>query len=96
MPFHPPESLSDNITSYIENKIIGLELKPGERILEAKLAEEMGVSRGPVRDSLRMLEKSWLVERLPRKCAHVSKLTENHVNSIFEVLIELYAVFVRR
>ncbi|MBU0993791.1 MAG: GntR family transcriptional regulator [Proteobacteria bacterium] len=96
MQFHIPDSLSDHITGYIENKIITLELKPGQRILEANLAEEMGVSRGPIRDSLRTLEKSWLVERLPRKCAHVSKLTENHVNSIFEVLIELYAIFVRR
>jgi DNA-binding GntR family transcriptional regulator len=91
-----PENVSEQITSHIENQIVTLKLKPGQRILESKLAEEMGVSRGPIRDSLRRLERNWLVEVFPRRGARVTELTEHYINSLYDVLFELFIVFVRK
>jgi len=96
MEFKGPENIAEQITSHIENKIITLQLKPGQRILESQLAEEMGVSRGPIRDSLKKLERSWLVELFPRRGARVTELNEKHIESVFDVLNELYIMFVRR
>lgn len=96
MKITKPENISDQITNKIAENIITLKLKPGQRILEAKLAEEMGVSRGPIRDSLRKLERNWLVELFPRREARVTEITENYVEDIFDVLHELYITFVRK
>lgn len=89
-------NISEQITNKIEESIITLKLKPGQRILESRLAEEMGVSRGPVRDSLRKLERNWLVELFPRREARVTDLTENYIENIFDTLKELYVSFVRK
>ena len=96
MKFKGPENIAEQITALIENKIITLELKPGERILESQLAEEMGVSRGPVRDSLKALEGRWLVELFPRRGARVADMDKKHIESIYDVLNELFIMFVRR
>jgi DNA-binding GntR family transcriptional regulator len=90
------KNLTEYVTNYISNKIITLEMKPGERILETAIAEELGLSRGPIRDSLKILEKYWLVELLPRRGARVTEITEKYINNIFDVLIELYSIFTRK
>ncbi len=95
MNFILPQNVSEQISDDIAEKIISLKLKPGQRILESKLAEEMGVSRGPIRDSLRRLERNWLVELFPRREARVTELTEDYINDIFNVLNDLYVSFVR-
>ncbi len=95
MRIRTPKNISEQITNHIEESIITLKLKPGQRILESQLAEEMGVSRGPIRDSLRKLERSCLVELFPRREARVTELTEDYINSIFNVLNDLYVSFVR-
>ena len=51
-------TLPDQIADYLLGKIVRLEIEPGERILEAEVAEELGVSRSPVREALRILEKT--------------------------------------
>ncbi len=96
MALKSPENIVEQVTSFIEERIITLDLKPGQRILESALAEEMGVSRGPVRDALRKLERHWLVELFPRRGARVTLLDEKHIESVFDVLRELYIAFVRR
>ena len=76
MTFAPKETLAIQVAQYVSEKIIRSEFKPGEKIQEEKLAEELGVSRSPVRESLRILEKARLVEVVPRHGAHVTE-TEN-------------------
>ena len=62
---------------------------PGQRIMEQALAAEFGVSRGPVRDALRLLEKDGLVTILPRRGAQVTKLTIQEVREIFDIRVAL-------
>ncbi len=49
MKFEAAATLAEQITQFLSDKIVRLELKPGERIIESKLAEELNTSKAPVR-----------------------------------------------
>lgn len=82
--------LPDQIADYLAEKIIHMEIKPGERIYEAKIAEELGVSRSPVREALYILNKQFLVEFLPRRGAVVSGFSIKFISDLYDVLTALY------
>jgi DNA-binding GntR family transcriptional regulator len=86
------KNLSEQIAGYLRVQIIRGELVPGERILEAKLAEAMEVSRGPIREALRILEKTRLIELTPRRGARVTEMSPGDIESLYDVLTELYAL----
>lgn len=56
------ESLGPRVASALREAIAAGELQPGERLIEVDLAEQFGVSRGPVRDAFRILQAEGLVE----------------------------------
>jgi len=60
-------------------------LRPGERMMEIQLAEEMGVSRTPVREAIRKLELEGLVAMVPRKGAYVASLSMKDIIEVFEI-----------
>ncbi len=60
-------------------------LKPGERIMEIKLAEELGVSRTPVREAIRKLELEGYVVMMPRRGTYVADMSIRDINEIFEI-----------
>jgi DNA-binding GntR family transcriptional regulator len=60
-------------------------LSPGTRIPEARLAEELGVSRGTVRDALRQLQRERLIVWKARRSPHVRSLTQEEVEDIYQV-----------
>ncbi|MFW6284555.1 MAG: GntR family transcriptional regulator, partial [Desulfosalsimonas sp.] len=72
MDFSVSSGLAEQIAAYLEDRIIRLEIKPGQRIREAAVAEELGVSRSPVREALRILENNLVVEIIPRRGARVT------------------------
>ena len=51
-------------------------LKPGERLMEIQLAEELGVSRTPVREAIRKLDQEGYVVMMPRRGAYVADMSE--------------------
>ncbi len=61
------------------------QLSPGERLLEVQLADEMGVSRTPVREAIRRLELEGFVVMVPRKGAYVAGLSIQDVESVYEI-----------
>lgn len=71
------ESLRDAIRKGI--------LKPGQRIMEIKLAEELGVSRTPVREAIRKLEIEGYVVMMPRRGTYVADMSIRDINEIFEI-----------
>jgi len=77
--------LRDIVFDAIKEAILTGRLKPGERLMEVQLAEEMGVSRTPVREAIRKLELEGLVVMVPRKGAYVSGLTLKDVAEVFEI-----------
>lgn len=60
-------------------------LRPGERLMEVQLAEEMGVSRTPVREAIRKLELDGFLIMVPRKGAYVAGITLKDIADVFEV-----------
>ncbi len=60
-------------------------LSPGERLMEIQLAEELGVSRTPVREAIRKLELERFVVMLPRRGTYVANLSLKDINEVFEI-----------
>jgi DNA-binding GntR family transcriptional regulator len=69
-------------------------LKPGDRLVETQLAEEMHISRFPIREALRYLEKEGLVETKPFKGTYVTQLTERDMEELYSLrsAIEAFAI----
>lgn len=60
-------------------------LEPGERLMEVQLAEELGISRTPVREAIRKLEQEGYVIMMPRRGTYVSDVSVGDVKEIFEI-----------
>lgn len=85
MSFVVHESLAEKIAIHLSDRIIKGELVSGERIQEARVVEELRVSRGSVREALLLLESRHLVTILPRRGAMVTELTADRVNGLYDV-----------
>jgi DNA-binding GntR family transcriptional regulator len=86
-------TLREVVADEIHGMIMRGELAPGERLFEDRLAEQLGVSRNPVREAIRALEGTGLVEVLPRRGAYVSRIEPDQVVQLLELrsVIEAYA-----
>lgn len=86
-------TLREVVADEIRGMIMRSELKPGERLYEDRLAEQLGVSRNPVREAIRALEATGLVEVQPRRGAYVSEFDPDHVRQLLELraVIEAFA-----
>ena len=60
-------------------------LKPGERLMEIQLSEELGVSRTPIREAIRKLELEGYVIMMPRRGTYVATMSIRDINEIFEI-----------
>lgn len=84
-------TLPEQIAEKLGEDIIRGVFAPGQPLLEAVLAEKhFHVSRGPVREALRILEREGLVENRPRRGAIVMELSPTDVKEIFDVREVLY------
>jgi DNA-binding GntR family transcriptional regulator len=79
MNLEEADSLSEQIAKYISEQIISGELVEGERIQELRIAKELDVSRGSVREALLLLERTYLIEIFPRRGAIVSEMSAQQV-----------------
>lgn len=96
MQFQAPESLSEQIAQHLGRRIITGELRPGERIQELKVAGDLDVSRGSVREALLILERRHLIRIYPRKGAVVSGMTPELVNSLYDIYLNLLEMLAER
>ncbi len=80
-----PITFRQQIHKRISELILSGQIGPSERIVEAKLAESLGVSRTPVREALHMLEKEGILEAIPRIGYHVKEIRWEEVEEICEV-----------
>ncbi|MAR91368.1 MAG: GntR family transcriptional regulator [Pseudomonadota bacterium] len=96
MTFKAPESLSEQIAQHLGQLIITGELKAGDRIQELRVANELNVSRGSVREAYLILARRYLIDIVPRKGAVVSAMTPKHVRDVYEMNILLIGQLCRR
>jgi DNA-binding GntR family transcriptional regulator len=78
-------SLPEQIAAHLAARILAAAYAPAERVREEQVAAEFAVSRGPVREALRLLEKDGLVTIVPRRGAMVTDLSVDEVREIFEI-----------
>ena len=88
-------TLPEQIAAEVGERILDEIIAPGERIGEDKLAREFRVSRGPIRDALKILEHEGLVTITSRKGAVASVLTTDDLREISEVRAGLFAIALR-
>jgi DNA-binding GntR family transcriptional regulator len=88
-------TLAEKLATAIADGILNGTLRPGVRLDEASLAQQHGVSRTPVREALRQLTTSGLIDMRPRKGAVVSKATPAEVESLFVAMAEMEATCAR-
>ena len=90
------KNLAYEIADVLSDKIIRMEYKPGDRIIESKIAKELNVSQSSIREALRMLEQGGLVEFNQRRGANVTELSINNVTILYDLLAEMYVILIRK
>jgi DNA-binding GntR family transcriptional regulator len=88
-------TLTEKLATAIADGILNGTLQPGVRLDEIGLAQQHGVSRTPVREALRQLTTSGLIDMRPRKGAVVSQATPAEVESLFVAMAEMEATCAR-
>ena len=78
-------SLSTRVFEELEEGILSGQIPSGESLIELKLSSEMGVSRTPVREAIRMLEQKGLVQIIPNKGAVVLGISEKDLKDIYTI-----------
>lgn len=88
-----PRSIADQVYNLIKKKIFEQEILAGERLLEVSLSKSLNVSRTPVREAFRLLQKDGLVERIPKGGVKVTPLSINGLEEIIALrkMIETFA-----
>lgn len=83
------EGLSEQVYNYLLFQILSNELKPGEKIAEAKIAKEFNTSRTPIREAMRKLESQGLIQIFPKRYAQVATFSEKEIQDIGMIRISL-------
>lgn len=88
------ETIREQVASYLRDMILQYQFKPGERVLEQEIADALGVSRGPIRESLRQLEQEGLVEYQRNRGCIVRKFRKEDAFEVFFIrgMLEISSV----
>ena len=81
--------LRDVVFENLREAIVEGRLKPGQRLMEVQLVEQLGVSRTPVREAIRKLELEGLVVMVPRKGAYVANISVKDLMDVLEIRASL-------
>ena len=90
----PKGTLGESAFEVLRDAILTGRLFSGQRLVETKLASELGISRGPLREALALLQKDGLIEVVPRRGRFVLAFTEPAVEEFYGMrsVLESYAV----
>ncbi|GAB4431472.1 MAG: GntR family transcriptional regulator [Chloroflexi bacterium OHK40] len=95
-PLHPVDArtLRQSVTEAIREGILQGDLLPGAQVNQAQIAEQLGVSRGPVREALGQLEEEGLIKNVPYKGTYVTEITGEYISELYSIrrVIETFAV----
>jgi DNA-binding GntR family transcriptional regulator len=90
-----PLSKRDQVVEVLREAIIGGELQPGERVVESRIAKELGISQAPVREALALLERQGLVVKVHNRGTFVSRLHGRELRELFTLRAVLDAFSAR-
>ena len=89
------ELLSQKVYRILKKGIIIGDFKPGEKILEVKIAEQLGVSRTPIREALRELVAGGFVEMSPNQGMIVSNISIEDIREVLQIRVVLEGLTAR-
>ncbi|HET7657763.1 MAG TPA: GntR family transcriptional regulator [Bacillales bacterium] len=75
----------ERIASILREEILSGNLEPGQRLVETELCEDLGISRTPLREAIRMLEVEGMVESIPNRGSRVVMITIEDIQDIYEI-----------
>ncbi len=81
--------LVEQITDFLTQAILDGQYESGGRLVEAELQRQLGVSRSPIRESFRILEKKGLITNVPRKGTYVRKIFQKDIEENFPIRANL-------
>ncbi|MBE1423622.1 DNA-binding GntR family transcriptional regulator [Desulfomicrobium macestii] len=87
--------LRDDVAEYLMESILKGDLNPGDKIVESKLARELSISQGAVREAIRDLIAQGVLETEPYKGTRIRTLTKDQLNDYYDVRTEIEALAVR-
>ena len=87
--------LWSNVLLNLRKFILNGDLKPGDQLIESTIANQMQVSRGPVRDALKQLQNEGLVMNIPRKGTFVRNMNKDDFKQIYELRAYLESLAIR-
>ena len=90
----PSQSRREHVAEILRDAITEGRLKPGDRLIEVDLANELGTSRAPVREALRQLEEQGLVASYPYRGSEVLGVSQDEVEQVLvpiRVTLERFA-----
>lgn len=90
----PRIGLPEQVARALRDMIISEKLKPGDRVVESRIARILGIGQPTVREALKTLEMEGLVVRHPNKGCTVTMLTRKELENVFRVRIEFEALAV--
>lgn len=88
----PRDSLVARVYQELRREIVEGNLAPGAPLVEAKISEELGVSRTPVREALRLLEQDGLVDTIPNKCSVVVGIDPQDISDTYDFRIPTFGL----
>lgn len=83
------EPLREAVCNAIRNAIASGRMRSGERLMEIQLAEDLGISRTPVREAIRKLEMEGFVVMIPRRGTYVADISLKDITEIYEIRLSL-------
>lgn len=83
------KSLKNEVADYLKEQIFLENYIGGDRIVETNVADELDVSRAPVREAIKELENEGLVETVPRKGTFVVEFNQDEIQELFDIRVML-------
>ncbi len=90
-PLRAPQTLAEQTADLLRERIIAGHFRSGERLVEAKIASQLQISRGPVREALKQLREEGLVREEPRRGTFVASPTVEDVRDVYDLRAALEA-----
>lgn len=88
------ETLRESVRDYLRDMILLRKMKPKDRLVETKIAKELGVSQSPVREAIRELEMIGFIDTIPYYGSFVHSFTKKEIRDNYRIrsLLEAFAI----
>ena len=78
-------NLAESVSDLLRESIVNGQITPGTHLIEAEIAKQLNVSRGPLREAFRILEKEGLLDNRPGRGSYVSQPSERYIKEAYSL-----------